>query len=66
MSTQTETASAVGKKTWKRELAVLLLVFWAYIVYGGDVDMVEAITFPVFFYVLGAFGMDAYSKQLRQ
>lgn len=53
------------RKTWKREVALSLLVFWGYNVYLGDINMVEVITTPIFFYVLGAFGMDAYSKQMK-
>lgn len=62
MKTQT---TSQGKKTWKRELAVILLMFWSYIVLSGNVPMVEAITFPIFIYVLGAFGMDSYAKQVN-
>lgn len=63
MTTQT---TSQGKKTWKRELAIALLVFWGYVVIQGDSSMVEAITFPVFIYALGAFGMDSYAKQVSK
>jgi len=52
-------------KTYKRELAALLLVFWGYCVVTLDFNTVGAITPWVFLYVLGAFGIDAYSKQVR-
>lgn len=52
-------------KTYKRELAVVLLIFWGYCVLTLDFSTVGAITPWVFLYVLGAFGIDAYSKQVR-
>lgn len=53
------------QKTYKRELAVALLVFWGYCVLTLEFETVGAITPWVFLYVLGAFGIDAYSKQVR-
>lgn len=53
-------------KTYKRELAIALLVFWGYCVVTLSVDTTTAITPWVFLYVLGAFGMDSYAKQVRQ
>ena len=55
----------IPTKTYKRELAVLLLIFWGYCVVTLDFNTVGAITPWVFLYVLGAFGIDAYSKQVR-
>ena len=55
-----------SKKTWKRELAVALLVFWGYIITKGDVSMADAITMPVFLYVMAAFGMDSYARQVKK
>jgi len=52
-------------KTYKRELAVVLLIFWGYCVLTLDFNTVGAITPWVFLYVLGAFGIDAYSKQIQ-
>ena len=53
-------------KTYKRELAVALLVFWGYCVVTLSPDTTTAITPWVFLYVLGAFGMDSYAKQVQQ
>jgi hypothetical protein len=52
------------KKTYKRELAVALLVFWGYCVVTLSPETTTAITPWVFLYVLGAFGMDSYAKQV--
>jgi isocitrate lyase len=53
-------------KTYKRELAVALLVFWGYCVVTLSPETTTAITPWVFLYVLGAFGMDSYAKQVQE
>ena len=53
-----------SKKTYKREVAVLLLAGLAYTVYTGNVEMVNALVWPILGFAAGAFGMDAL-KQLR-
>ena len=52
-------------KTYKRELALALLVFWGYVVLNTDPETTTAITPWVFLYTLGAFGLDAYSRQIK-
>ena len=52
-------------KTYKRELAIALLVFWGYCVLNVVPETTVAITPWVFLYVLGAFGMDSYAKQIN-
>jgi len=52
-------------KTYKREVAIVLLLGMAYVVSTGDVSMVQAIIWPVFAFVMGAFGMDSYAKQIK-
>lgn len=52
-------------KTYKREVAIALLLGMAYVVSTGDVGMVQAIIWPVFAFVMGAFGMDSYAKQVK-
>jgi hypothetical protein len=52
-------------KTYKRELAIALLVFWGYVTLNTDPETTMAITPWVFLYTLGAFGLDAYSKQVK-
>ena len=54
------------KKTFKRELAVLLLVWLVYIVETKDVATIQTLTWPIFSYVAAAFGFDAYGKLQQQ
>jgi hypothetical protein len=56
----------VAKKTYKRELAVTLLVWLAYVVEVKDVSIVEVLVWPIFAFVGAAFGFDAMAKQLHQ
>lgn len=51
-------------KTYKRELAVSLLIWLVYLVEVKDVTLVEVLVWPIFAFVGAAFGFDAYSKQL--
>jgi hypothetical protein len=53
------------KKSYKREVAVALLVGFSYVVYTGNIEMVGVIVWPVFAYVMAAFGMDSYAKQVQ-
>jgi hypothetical protein len=53
------------KKSYKREVAVALLVGFSYVVYTGNIEMVGVIVWPVFAYVTAAFGMDSYAKQIQ-
>jgi hypothetical protein len=54
----------VAKKTYKRELAVALLIWLVYVVEVKDVTIVEVLVWPIFAFLGAAFGFDAYSKQL--
>ena len=54
------------KKTFKREIAVALLLWLAYVVEVKDVSVVEVIIWPIFMFLGASFGLDAYSKQLQQ
>lgn len=49
-------------KTYKRELAVLLLVWLVYIVEVKDVSIIEILVWPVFSFAAAAFGFDQYAK----
>ena len=49
-------------KTYKRELAVALLVWLAYVVEVKDATLVEVLVWPVFSFAAAAFGFDQYSK----
>lgn len=53
------------EKTYKRELAVILLSFWGYLVLNVDHETIAVVTPWIFLYTLGAFGIDAYSKQVK-
>ena len=50
------------RKTFKRELAVILLVWLIYIVETKDASIIEILVWPVFTFVTAAFGLDQYSK----
>lgn len=50
------------EKTYKRELAIILLVWFIYLVETKDINIVEATIWPVFSFVTAAFGFDAYGK----
>jgi hypothetical protein len=54
------------KKTYKRELAIILLIWLAYVVEVKDVSIIEVLVWPIFAFVGAAFGFDAYSKQLHE
>lgn len=49
-------------KTYKRELAVLLLLWLGYIVEVKDVSIIEILVWPIFSFAAAAFGFDAYGK----
>lgn len=49
-------------KTYKRELAVALLVWLVYVVEVKEPNVVEILVWPVFTYVMAAFGFDQYAK----
>ena len=49
-------------KTYKRELAVLLILWLVYIVEVKDVAIIEILVWPVFSFAAAAFGFDQYSK----
>lgn len=53
------------RKTYKREVAVALLIFWAYCVFGVDLETLRVITLPTFGFAMGAYGLDAWAKQLN-
>ena len=52
-------------KTYKRELAVALLVWLVYVVEVKDANIVEILVWPVFSFAAAAFGFDAYGKLQR-
>lgn len=52
----------MGDKTFKREVALVLVVGLGFTVWRGDVAMVEAIVWPFLSFAALAFGMDWYGK----
>ena len=49
-------------KTYKREVAILLFVWLAYIVETKDVNIIEILVWPIFTFSALAFGMDWFGK----
>lgn len=57
------------EKTYKREVAFLLLIFWAVLIVWGiyNPEAKEAsrfATLPIFSFAFGAWGFDAWAKQI--
>jgi dolichol kinase len=52
-------------KTYKREVAMLLLGFFCFVVFTGDVGMVQVIVWPIFAFAMASFGLDGYAKQIK-
>lgn len=52
------------KKTYKREVAAILLAGLGYLVFMDNVEMVNVLVWPFVGFAAGAFGLDAF-KQLR-
>lgn len=57
--------SLSSKKTYKREVAVMLLVFFCFVVYMGNIGMVQVIVWPIFAFAMASFGLDGYAKQIK-
>lgn len=56
----------MSSKSYKREVAVALLIWLAYVTEVKDVNTLEVLIWPVFGFVTGAFGLDAYAKQVKK
>ncbi len=52
-------------KTWKRELAVVLLLWFAYLVETKDEHLIEILVWPVFTYSAISFGLQWVSPNGR-
>ena len=50
------------RKSFKREVAVALLIWLVYIVEVKDVTIIEVLVWPIFTFAAAAFGIDAYGK----
>jgi hypothetical protein len=49
-------------KTYKRELAVALILWLIYVVEVKEIALVEVLVWPIFSFAAAAFGFDQYSK----
>ena len=49
-------------KTYKRELAVALLLWLVYVVEVKDANLVEILVWPIFSFAAAAFGFDQFAK----
>ena len=52
----------MSRKTYKREVAMALLVWLAYVVETKDANIIEILVWPIFTFVGLAFGMDWFGK----
>ncbi len=52
-------------KTWKRELAALLLIFTCYIALYGSLEVLKVMAPLTFLFAGGAFGIDSFAKQIQ-
>lgn len=59
-------AQKLKDKSLARELGVIIVVFWAYVVMNLSSDTIAAITPWVFTYLIAAFGLDKYKKMSKQ
>lgn len=50
------------KKTFKREVAIALILWLVYVVEVKDAAIIEILVWPIFSFVAAAFGFDAYGK----
>jgi hypothetical protein len=49
------------EKSWKREVALALLIWLGYLVETKDVELIEILVFPIFTYSAIAFGLQWYN-----
>lgn len=55
------TMNSTATKTWKREVAIALLIWFAYVVESKDAEIIEVIVWPVFTYSALAFGLQWFA-----
>jgi len=53
------------EKTFKREIAILLLLWLVYVVEVKDAEIIQILVWPIFSFAAAAFGFDAYGKLQR-
>lgn len=49
-------------KTYKRELAIVLLIWFAYLVETKDIELINVLVWPIFTYSALSFGLDWFGK----
>ena len=54
--------SSPPSKTWKREMALVLFIWLAYVVETKDVELTEILVWPIFTFAGLAFGLEYYGK----
>lgn len=54
------------KKSYKRELAITLLIWLGYIVETKSAEIISILVWPVFTFAGAAFGFHSYATQLQQ
>lgn len=64
MTQETPTTQEKPKKTYKRELSVLLLIYLMYLGYIDNYRILEIMVWPFMLFVGGAFGLESYSRQI--
>lgn len=52
-------------KTYKRELAIVLLVWLMYLVETKDAEVINILSWPILAAVFGAFGLDFWGKRVQ-
>lgn len=58
-----EACSKVGEtKTYKREMALVVFIWLAYVTETKDVEILKVISYPAFLFISLAFGLDVYGK----
>jgi len=55
----------LSAKTFKREVALGILLFLGYVVLTDDVEMVKVLIWPSITFAGACFGFDSYAKQLH-
>jgi hypothetical protein len=51
------------RKTYKREVGIVLLTYLMVLGWWGDFRVLEVLAWPFVAFALGAFGIDSYNKQ---
>lgn len=58
--------NSLSNKTFKREVAVALLIWLGYVVETKDAEIVAILVWPIFTFAAAAFGFDQYRRMHGQ